>query len=177
MPDLRLVHTSALDAEDLEAVRRMRIEAFAGEFGDDDWEHSRGGMHVLAQEDGAIVAHAAVVQRRLLYGGRALRAGYVEGVAVRADQRRRGLGVALMTALDAILRGAYDIGALGATDAAIPLYEAHGWRRWRGPLSALTPDGIVPTPDSAGAVFVLELGVPLDLDAALTCDWRDGDVW
>jgi hypothetical protein len=24
---------------------------------------------------------------------------------------------------------------------------------------------------------VLELSVPLDLEAELTCDWRDGDVW
>jgi hypothetical protein len=24
---------------------------------------------------------------------------------------------------------------------------------------------------------VFELAVPLDLDAELTCDWRDGDVW
>ena len=82
-----------------------------------------------------------------------------------------------MSALEPVLRGAYDIGALGATDAAISLYESRGWRRWRGPLSALTPDGVVPTPDAAGAVYVLELGVPLDLDAELTCDWREGHVW
>lgn len=65
--------------------------------------------------------------------------------------------------------------ALGAD--VLPLYESRGRRPWRGPLSALTPDGIVPTPDEAGRVFVLELGVPLDLGAELTCDWRDGDVW
>ena len=56
-------------------------------------------MHAIVEEDGVIVAHGAVVQRRLLHGGRALRTGYVEGVAVRPDRQRRGLGAALMTAL------------------------------------------------------------------------------
>jgi aminoglycoside 2'-N-acetyltransferase I len=26
-------------------------------------------------------------------------------------------------------------------------------------------------------VFVLPVGINLDETAALTCDWRDGDVW
>jgi aminoglycoside 2'-N-acetyltransferase I len=177
MPDVRLVHTSALGADVLAAVHGLLVAVFADELSEEDWEHGLGGMHAVAWEDGAVVAHASVVQRRLLHGGRALRAGYVEAVAVHPERRRRGLGAAVMAALEPVLRGAYDIGALGATDAAIALYESLGWRPWRGPLSALTPDGIVPTPDEAGGVLVLELGVPLDLDGELTCDWRDGDVW
>jgi aminoglycoside 2'-N-acetyltransferase I len=35
----------------------------------------------------------------------------------------------------------------------------------------------VRTEDADGAVYVLELSVPLDLAGELTCDWRDGDVW
>jgi aminoglycoside 2'-N-acetyltransferase I len=35
----------------------------------------------------------------------------------------------------------------------------------------------VRTPDDDGAVWVLGLSAPLDLDGELTCDWRDGDVW
>jgi aminoglycoside 2'-N-acetyltransferase I len=72
---------------------------------------------------------------------------------------------------------AYAIGALGATDEAVPFYTSRGWQRWRGPTSALTPDGVVRTPDEDGSVYVLPLPVPLDLDGELTCDWRDGDVW
>ena len=84
-----------------------------------DWEHSLGGVHALAFDGDTLVGHAAVVQRRLLHGGRALRTGYVEGVAVRADQRRRGHGAAMMDALERVIRGAYDLGALGATDEAV----------------------------------------------------------
>src|SRR5215207_1770021 len=176
MISVRVARTAQLDPGTLAAARSLLYAVF-DDMTEDDWEHSLGGIHALAYDGAELVAHAAVVQRRLLHGGRALRAGYVEGVAVRPDRRRRGLGLAVMGAVEPVLRGAYDIGALGATNEAIPLYESRGWRRWRGRLSALTPEGIVHTPDADGAVFVLELGVPLDFDAQLTCDWRDGDVW
>jgi aminoglycoside 2'-N-acetyltransferase I len=177
MHDVRVAHTADLDTATLAAVHAMVLDAFEGDFDADDWEHALGGMHAIAWDDGAPVAHAALVQRRLLHGGRALRTGYVEGVGVRADRRGHGLGAAVMAALDPILRGAYDLGALGATDAAAALYMRQGWVRWRGPTSALTPAGVVRTEDADEYVYVLELAVPLDLDGALVCDWRDGDVW
>ena len=82
-----------------------------------------------------------------------------------------------MAELDRVIRGGYEIGALGATDEAIPLYERRGWRRWEGRLAALTPDGMRRTPDEEGAVYVLEVAGQLDVTGELACDWRDGDVW
>ena len=65
-----------------------------------------------------------------------------------------------------MIRDAYDLGALGATDEASLLYSGRGWRLWGGRLSALTPDGVRPTPDEEGAVYVLPVeGVELDLSA------------
>jgi aminoglycoside 2'-N-acetyltransferase I len=174
---IRTAHTSALDAATLAAARAVLDAAFAGELTDDDWDHGLGGIHALAYEDGELVGHASVVQRRLLYGGRALRAGYVEAVAVRADRRRRGHGAALLAALEDVIRGAYELGALGASEDGAALYAARGWRRWAGPLFALTPDGLRRTPAEEGDVFVLEGDVPLDPGRRLTCDWRDGDLW
>jgi aminoglycoside 2'-N-acetyltransferase I len=175
--ELRTAHTADLDPGTLRAARALLDDAFAGQMTDDDWEHALGGVHALAWEDGELVAHAAVVQRRLIHGGRALRAGYVEGVGVRADRRRRGHGAAVMAAVERVILAAYDLGALGATDEAQAFYVARGWRRWEGPTAALTPDGVVPTPDEDGAIFVLPGAVALDVAGPLTCDWRDGDVW
>ena len=76
-------------------------------------------MHALVWEDGELVGHAALVQRRLLHGGRALRAGYVEGVGVRPDRQRRGHGAALMAALERVLRGAVAV-AVGVGVAVLP---------------------------------------------------------
>ena len=82
-----------------------------------------------------------------------------------------------MTALEDVVRRAYDAGALSATDRGAQLYSGRGWQLWRGTTWALTPQGRVRTPEDDDAVFVLPGGVPLDLDGELTCDWRDGDLW
>jgi aminoglycoside 2'-N-acetyltransferase I len=175
---LQVAHTSQLDTIVLAAARALLDEVFDGDFDDHDWEHSLGGIHALAWDDGELVGHASVVQRRLLHGGRAMRAGYVEGVGVRADRRGQRHGLDMMTALQDVIRLSYEVGALAATEEALPFYESLGWQLWRGPTYALTPDGVVRTADGDGAVHVLPLeGVLLDLDGALTCDWRDGDVW
>jgi aminoglycoside 2'-N-acetyltransferase I len=105
MHEVRVAHTTDVGADDLGRARALLGAAFDGGFADDDWEHALGGMHALAWEGGELVGHASLVQRRILHGGRALRAGYVE------------------------------------------------------------------------AVYVLQLGVTLDLADKLTCDWRDGDAW
>ena len=174
---VELDHTAQLDPATLATARALLDEVFEGDFTDADWEHSLGGIHALIRNGEELVAHGAVVMRRLLHDGRALRAGYVEGVGVRASARRRGHGAAVMEALARVIRGAYDVGALGATEEAIRLYERLGWRRWNGPLFALTPSGVIRTEDADGAVFVLEADAGLDRSGALTCDWRDGDVW
>jgi aminoglycoside 2'-N-acetyltransferase I len=173
----RLVHTADLDSETRQRVCEMVTAAFAGDFTDDDWEHSLGGMHALIWQHGAIIAHAAVVQRRLLYRGTALRCGYVEGVAVREDFRGQGLVHALLDGAEQVIRGAYQVGGVSSSDLARGIYAARGWLPWRGPTSVLAPTGPTRTPDDDGAVFVLPVGISLDTSADLMCDWRAGDVW
>ncbi|WCB91599.1 Aminoglycoside 2'-N-acetyltransferase [Baekduia alba] len=177
--ELRVAHTAELDEGELRAARSLLDDVFAGELDDSDWEHALGGVHALAWVDGDVVGHASVIQRRLIHQGHALRAGYVEAVGVRAEVRRRGVGAALMDAVEDVIRNAYDLGALGATDAAVPFYVRRGWRRWRGPSWALTPDGVVRTADEDGAIYVLTLadGAELTLDRPLMADWREGGVW
>lgn len=173
----RMVGTSQLDAPTLARIRALLDEAFAGDFSDLDWTHALGGRHVLAWEDGALVGHVALVTRRLTHAGRGLRAGYVEALGVASASRRRGLGTALMRCLEPGLAGAYEMGALSATDDGARFYESLDWRRWLGRTSMLTSKGIIRTPDDDGSVYVLPLATALDLTGELTCDWRAGDVW
>ncbi len=181
----RLVHTSDLDDETREHARSMVIEAFRAapdyEFTDTDWDHALGGMHALICQRGALIGHAAVVQRRLLYGGTSLRCGYVEAIAVREDHRGQGLGSALMDAAEQVVRGGYHLGALSSSESGRPLYTARGWLPWSGPTSVLAPDGLAQTPENDGFLFVFPGQLPptvmLDTSTAITCDWRDGEVW
>jgi aminoglycoside 2'-N-acetyltransferase I len=173
---LRVAHTSELEPELLQALHAMLVDVFEGRFSEHDWEHALGGIHAIVLEDGEPVGHASVVQRRLLHGGRALRTGYVEGVGVRREARRRGHASALMEAIERVIRGAYELGALSASDAAAPLYAARGWRPWQGETYVLAPEGRVRTPEDDD-LYVLELAEPLDRSGTIACDWRDGDVW
>ncbi|MEQ3552415.1 GNAT family N-acetyltransferase [Pseudonocardia nematodicida] len=177
--DLRVLPTADLGPDGLRALRSLLDEAFAGSSGFDDlsFDHALGGLHVLAGPPERPVGHAAVVLRRVLHRGVALRTGYVEGVAVRPDAWGRGLGGELVDAVGRLVRGGFQLGALGAGDPAARLYRRHGWQAWPGPLGALTPDGVVDTPDERGAVYVLRVCADLDPAAPLVCDWRDGELW
>ena len=175
----RLIHTSDLDNDTRQQAHLLLTEAFGGfaEFTDSDWEHALGGMHAVIVHRGALIAHAAVIQRRLLYQGTALRCGYVEAVAVREDWRGQGLGHAVMDAIEQVIRGAYQVGALSASPAGEKIYRPRGWLQWQGPASVLTPTGPIRTPDDDGSIFVLPVELNMDPHAELACDWRDGDVW
>jgi aminoglycoside 2'-N-acetyltransferase I len=173
----RLIHTSDLDNETRQSAHQLLVDAFEDKFNEQDWEHALGGMHALVYRHGVLIAHAAVVQRRLVYRGTPLRTGYVEGVAVREDWRGQGLGSALMNGAEQVIRGAYQIGALSPSESARQLYLDRGWLQWRGPTSVLAPGGLTRTPEDDRSVFVLPVGVELDTTAELVCDWRSGDVW
>jgi aminoglycoside 2'-N-acetyltransferase I len=173
---LQVAHTAHLDHATRAAARALLYDVF-DDMTDQDWEHCLGGVHALVWEGTDLIGHASLIQRRLLHGGAALRAGYVEGVGVRADRRGRGHGADMMEALERLVLDAYDVGALGTTDEAAAFYAARGWQRWQGPTSALTPSGIVRTPEDDGGVYVLQAGAPLDVGGELTCDWRDGGTW
>jgi aminoglycoside 2'-N-acetyltransferase I len=177
MLSVRTAHTSELDPGDHLAVRQLLDEAFDGGFGDDDYEHGLGGVHVLVSDGGRLVGHGSVVMRRLLHGDRALRTGYVEGVGVRPDHRRRGVGSTVMGSLEELIRGAYELGALSASEGAVAFYAGRGWQRWSGTASVLAPAGITPTPGEEDSIFLLPVNAELAAGGDLACDWRNGDVW
>ena len=177
-PDVRALPTADLSPADRAALRAFLDTAYDGRFDDEDWAHALGGVHVLATVDGELAGHAAVVQRQLVAGPDTVRTGFIEAVATAAARRRQGVGTAVMTEVERLVTGGHELGALSASEEGAALYAARGWRRWGGPLAALTLDGVVPTPDEA--VFVLPTPTTpagLDTTARLVCDWRRGALW
>lgn len=160
-------------------LRAMFEEAWAGDdaFDETDWIHAIGGTHFLLELEGSVRSHVSVVERELEIGGRALRTGYVEAVATWARDRRRGFATRLMREATAFIDESHDLGALG-TDL-FEFYGRLGWQRWRGPTGVRTSRGIVTTPGEDGFVMIrVTPSTPaLDLQQAITCDWRPGDVW
>jgi aminoglycoside 2'-N-acetyltransferase I len=176
-PGLRTAHTADLAPAELGAVRGLLYDAFDTDFSSEDWDHTLGGVHALVHDGRGLAGHGAVVMRRVRYGARWLRVGYVEGVAVRRDVRRTGIGARIMAALEGVVIRAYDLGALSASDEGAHLYTGRGWRVWAGRISALGPDGVVRLPEEEGSVYVWPAPAAVDDPGAeLVFDWRDGDV-
>ncbi|MFC4611637.1 GNAT family N-acetyltransferase [Streptomyces maoxianensis] len=175
---LRAAHTYQLSAAELAEIRALMDEAFEGDFSDEDWGHSLGGLHALVRDEKGIAAHGSAIMRRVLHGGRSYRIGYIEAMAVRPDRRRQGLGSRVMAELERVVDGAYEFGALSASDDGAQLYRARGWQLWQGPIEALGPDGVVHLPDEEDSTYLRPAaGRPLPQPpAALLFDWRDGDV-
>ncbi len=146
-------------------------------FGEDDWEHALGGVHVVLDLDGRIVAHAAVVERELHVAGVPLRAGYVEAVATAPALQGQGLGTRVMEEVGSVIRGDFELGALGTGHHHF--YERLGWQTWQGPAYVRLGSGDRRTSDEEGYILVLLPATtpPIDLSAAISCDWRPGDVW
>jgi aminoglycoside 2'-N-acetyltransferase I len=173
----RVVASDGLTEDERVQMRRMFAAAWDRGFSQEDWDHTFGGLHVLRSVDDQLVAHGSVAERTLWLDGAEFRAGYLEAVATRPAYQGRGHGSAVVRELDRIVRGDFELGGLSTGRPSF--YERLGWRRWRGPLAVRTAEGDVPTPEEAGAIFVLPtpaLPDP-DLDATLVCDWRTGDVW
>jgi aminoglycoside 2'-N-acetyltransferase I len=178
---LRRLRTTELTPDEVTAIRDVLWTAFGTDederFGEHDWQHALGGMHFVLDLDGVIVGHASVVERELQVDGRALRTGYVEAMGVAPDRQNAGFGSRVMTDVNAWIRDCFELGALGT--GRHTFYERLGWRTWTGPTSVRTVDGSQRTPDEDGFILVLETpsSPPLDLGAAISCEWRAGDVW
>lgn len=177
MTDVRVAHTARLDADELADIRALLDDAFGGDFSDDDFDHGLGGVHALVREGADLVAHGSVVMRRLLHEGRAVRTGYVEAVAVRADRRRRGHAGQVMRELEQVIRGGYELGALSSSSMAQEFYRARGWQLWEGTASVLAPGGIERLPDEDGSIYLLPVTLTPSPGGDLACDWRNGDPW
>ena len=123
------------------------------------------------------MAHACVVLRRMIHGGRTLRVGYVEAVAVRADRRRAGYGRCRDERPPPVrARWLRHRGARREQGPAVCTRRSVG-SRGVAARSRCTPGGVVRTEEEDDAIRVLVGGEPVDLDGDLTCDWREGDLW
>ena len=176
MPKLQVVRSDDLSRETLSEIRALLEGAFADGFDDDDWNHALGGWHVLARDE-ALVAHAAVVERALEVSGRAIRAGYVEGVATTPTRQGEGVGSLVMRRVGQLLEAEFELGALST--GRHTFYERLGWERWHGPTFVRHGPNVIRTADEDDGIMVLRYGTTsgLDLAALISCETRPGDDW
>jgi aminoglycoside 2'-N-acetyltransferase I len=164
--------------EEEAVLRRMFALAWGSDdFSETDWGNALGGLHFVAEDERGILSHASVVPRELHVEERPLRTGYVEAMATRPELQGRGIGTEVLRAVNEHIMDAYELGALDTRSDWF--YRRLGWVRWRGPTFVRTADGVLRTEDEDGNIMVLPTPAsgPLDVDAAISCEWRPGDVW
>ena len=174
--ELTCRRTDDLSPHELVALEAFLVVAFDGDFSADDWDHTRGGWHVLAV-DGDLVGHAAVVPRAIEVGGRGWMAGYVESVGTLAARRHEGIGARVMGRVDELLRREFAVGFLST--GVHRFYERLGWERWAGPSFVREGGRLVRSEHDDDGIMVLRFGPSAGLDVALpiSCPGRSGDDW
>lgn len=158
-------------------IRRLCEAAFGPGFSDDDWEHALGGRHIVALDETAIVAHAAVVPRAIAVAARPFDTGYVEAVATHPIHQGQGLAATVMREVAGVIRDGFEMGALST--GLHDFYERLGWERWHGPSYVRADNELRRSEDEDDGIMVLRFGpsAEVDLMAAISCEARSGDDW
>lgn len=132
--------------------------------------------HIIARLENEIVSHAAWVTRWLQPEGvPELRTAYIEAVATLPRYQGQGFGSAVMRKLVPLIND-YELGALSPSYSAF--YARLGWELWQGPLFIRTAEGLVASPaDEEVMIMRLPQTPALDLRAALSAEWRAGELW
>lgn len=165
----------ALSSAERAEIIRLCTEAYEEDFSD-FFQTMPGTTHLLGRVGGELVSHLAWVTRWLQPAGSPLlRTAYIEAVATAPAYQGRGFASLLLR--EAVKRiQAYDLGALSPSEAEF--YARLGWELWRGRLGIRTEGGVEPTPEGEEVMVMrLEKTPVLDLDAFLTAEWREGELW
>lgn len=164
------------DNTQLEICRSVLNEAFDGDFSEEDWSHTFGGIRFLGFLEKRLIAHGSVVPRTIWMDAIETKVGYVEGIAVEKSYWRRGFGSLLISEITAFCRAEYPISMLSTGEKEF--YRKQGWVDFLGE-SYVKENGIeIRTKEEDEGLMVL-LGAlsSLSIPRKVVCETRDGDFW
>lgn len=133
-------------------------------------------VHVLGFLNKQLVCHALWITRYLQPEGLPLlRTAYVEAVATHPDYQHRGFASAIM---HRVVEEIQDFDIAGLAPFSVDYYARLGWELWRGPLYERRQEGLVSSlPEDELMIYRLLKTPALDLDAPISVEWREGEVW
>jgi aminoglycoside 2'-N-acetyltransferase I len=174
------LHLEVIRADEMPATVREQVVSLCSRAFEEDFDlllgTFPGAVHLMARLGSALVSHALWVTRWLQAGtAPPMRTAYVEAVATEKQFRHRGYASAVMKRLAGEIQD-FELGALSPSDHRF--YERFGWQLWRGPLFIRKGEELLATPeDEEVMVLRLPMTPPLDLDAPLSAEWREGELW
>lgn len=161
---------------ELEDIHKLLIEAFDQDFSDADWQHTFGGTRVIGFIDNKVMAHAALVARKIWLDDIAHQVGYLEGVAVLPKFQKQGFGSELLASVSDFASKNYQWSMLSSSEKYF--YRKHGWQDYLGHSFVLIADKEIATPTEDEGLMYLAMGkhqIPSPMRAV--CEQRSGDYW
>src|SRR5574342_462798 len=173
--DIKVVHSRLISETLRKEIVSLCNRAYEKDMGT-LFETFVDATHVLGYYNDLLVCHALWVTRRLQVGTNPiLRTAYVEAVATEVEYRNRGFASSVMKYLVGQIQD-YELAAL--SPFSVEYYERLGWELWRGSLFIRTKYNLMPSLDGEEVmIFRLPKTPALDLNAPLSAEWREGELW
>lgn len=176
MLQIALISDSDL-SEELEAsLRELLNDAFDGDFAEADWQHTLGGIRFVGHLDNHLVAHGAVVARKMEVDDQVIEVGYVEGIAIAPRYWGKGYGSKLMEEITRYCNSKYSISILSTDEQTF--YKKHGWSNFDGE-SYVSINGTVTrsAEEDEGLMMLFGLDQTMVSPRKVVCESRAGDAW
>ena len=156
-------------------LRALLADAFEGDFSQEDWEHTNGGLRFLGYLGAELVAHGSVIRRNVRIDEEDLKIGYVEGLAVAPLYWRRGFGSKLMSEITSYCKNEFRISMLSTGEK--DFYRKLGWLDFEGDSYVFRNGVEVRTADEDEGLMYLPRSVGSLSLAKVVCEAREGDDW
>ena len=163
-------------ADNLLAIKNLLLDAYEGDFSEEDWRHTYGGARFLGTVNSEIVSHGAVVPREILINDQRFLVGYLEGIAVASKVQGQGIGSQLLSTISEFCASRYQISMLSTDE--FNFYSNFGWKQFKGKSGVFIDDQVILTPDEdEGLMYLIgKAGFSQEILTAY-CDPRAGDHW
>jgi len=163
-------------ADNLAAIKNLLSDAYEGDFSEEDWLHSFGGVRFLGILNNEIVAHGAIVAREVLINEKKTTIGYLEAIAVASKHQGQGIGRELLSSMSEFCASRYQISMLSTDE--FNFYSNFGWKQFKGKSGVSIDDQVILTPDEdEGLMYLIgKAGFSQEILTAY-CDPREGDHW
>jgi len=158
------------------SLRELLADAFDGDFSNEDWKHTYGGLRFLGYLEKEIVAHGSVIERSVQIDGEDAKIGYVEGLAVAPMYWRRGFGSNLMAEITSYCRTTFLFSILSTGEKNF--YRKQGWLDFEGESYVLRNGAEIRTlEEDEGLMYLPQSVKDKSSLTKVVCEARSGDDW
>ncbi len=171
----RVVKGTALTPEEREEINALCDLAYKEDMGTIIRQFVEP-VHVLGYWGEKLVCHALWITRFLKPDGLPqLQTAYVEAVATHPDYRCLGFASAIMRK---VVEEIQDFDIAGLAPFSVKYYACLGWELWHGAMFERKDNGLIPSPANERVmIYRLPKTPALDMYAAISVEWREGEVW